>query len=57
MLDIRAAAEHLGTSERHMRRLVADRRITFVKVGGRIRFRRADLEKFIEANTVAAVQR
>lgn len=34
LLDIRAAASHLGCSERFIRRLVQERRIPFVKLAG-----------------------
>lgn len=57
MLDIAAAAEYLGTSRRHVQRLIADRRLTHVKVGGRIRFRQQDLDAYIVANTRQAVAR
>jgi excisionase family DNA binding protein len=33
LLDIEGVAEHLGVSERHVRRLVAERRIPFIKWG------------------------
>ena len=32
LLDINELAEHLGTSQRHIRRLIAERRIPNVKV-------------------------
>lgn len=57
MPDIAEAAEYLGTSPRHIRRLVTERKITFVKIGGKVRFKKADLDAYIEANTVAAVAR
>lgn len=52
--DVAATAERLGTTERWVRRAVAERRIPFVKVGRHVRFRPADLDAFIEANTVEA---
>lgn len=58
LLDTRAAAEHLGTTERHMRRLVHERRIPFVKLGdgqfARVRFKVTDLDAWIDAHTVPA---
>ena len=57
MLDIESAAEYLGTTVRHMRHLVAQRQITYVKVGGKVRFRKADLDTFIEAALVPALAR
>jgi excisionase family DNA binding protein len=38
LLDIGGIAEHLGVTERHVRRLVAERRIPFVKWGHLLRF-------------------
>jgi excisionase family DNA binding protein len=47
-LDITEAAEFLCTSIRHMRRLVAEDKLSVVKIGGKLRFDRADLQKFID---------
>lgn len=57
LLDLRATADDLGTSERHVRRLVAERRITHLKIGGKLRFKREDIEAFIVSNTITAVPR
>jgi excisionase family DNA binding protein len=38
LLDTEGVAEHLGDSERHVRRLVAERRIPFIKWGHLLRF-------------------
>ncbi len=55
LLDIRAAAERLGCSERFVRRLVQERRIPFVKLGGtRVRFLSSDLDLWITAQRVDA---
>jgi excisionase family DNA binding protein len=48
LLDITEAAEFLCTSIRHMRRLVAEDKLSVVKIGGKLRFDRADLQKFID---------
>lgn len=48
LLDIPAVAEHLGISERHVRRLVADRRIPYLKVGGLVRFDPADIQDWLD---------
>lgn len=50
LLDMSRAAHYLGTSERHLRRLWQERRVTAIKVGRRVRFTRPDLEAFIDAN-------
>ncbi|PPI95405.1 DNA-binding protein [Nocardia nova] len=49
------AAEYLGTSERFIRRLVAERRIVFYKVGRHVRFKVTDLEGFAQAGRVEPV--
>ncbi|XVV03696.1 excisionase family DNA-binding protein [Actinosynnema sp. CA-248983] len=49
------AAAYLGTTVRFVRRLVADRRVTFYKVGRLVRFKRADLEAFVQAGKVEAI--
>jgi excisionase family DNA binding protein len=54
LLTVEEAAERLGTSVRFARRLVAERRIAFVKVGRHVRIDPADLEAFIAAGRVEA---
>ena len=48
MLDVNRAAQYLGVSATFIRRLVAERRLVHYKVGGRVMFRGADLEQFID---------
>ena len=55
MLTVAEAAELLGTTERFPRRLIAERRIEFVKVGRHVRIRASVLDEFIRAGTVAPV--
>jgi excisionase family DNA binding protein len=56
LLDVPGAADYLGTSERHIRRLVEERRIPFLKLGpgrsARLRFDTARLDEWIEAYSV-----
>lgn len=47
LLDRQEAAQHLATTERHVRRLIATGRIPAVKVGGKVRIRVADLDAFL----------
>ncbi|WP_224387490.1 helix-turn-helix domain-containing protein [Pseudonocardia sp. ICBG1293] len=54
-LTVVEAAEHLNTSVRFVRRLVADRRIAFHKVGTHVRIAVADLEVFVQASRVEAI--
>ena len=51
-LTLAQAATYLNVSERFMRRLVAERRIAFHKVGHFLRFRADDLDTFLEAGRV-----
>lgn len=53
LLTVEAAAERLSTSPRFIRRLIAERRIEFVKVGRHVRISEAALTDFIEAGKVA----
>ncbi|MFF8312726.1 helix-turn-helix domain-containing protein [Streptomyces lydicus] len=54
-LSVPEVAELLGTTERFPRRLIAERRITFVRVGRHVRIPESALLAFIEANTVQPV--
>ncbi|MCZ9328703.1 excisionase family DNA-binding protein [Nocardia farcinica] len=54
-VTVEGAAEYLGTGERFIRRLVAERRITFYKVGTHVRFKVSDLEAFAQAGRVEPV--
>ncbi|MGE7439320.1 excisionase family DNA-binding protein [Kitasatospora sp. NPDC001175] len=55
LLTIAQVAELLGTTERFPRRLVAERRITFVKVGRHVRIPASALTEFITARTVQPI--
>ncbi len=50
-------AERLGTTERFPRRLVAERRIRFVRVGRHVRIPESAVDEMIEAGTVEPVRR
>lgn len=52
LLTVDDAAERLGTPTRFVRRLIAERRIRFHKIGKYVRIDRADLEAFITAGRV-----
>lgn len=47
-----AAAARLGTSTRFIRRLIAERRIRFFKVGRHVRILSTDLEAFLAEGEV-----
>lgn len=48
LVDIPWVADRLGVGERFVRRLVQERRIPYIKLGGPVRFDRADVERFID---------
>jgi excisionase family DNA binding protein len=52
LLTVEAAAERMSTSVRFIRRLIAERRIEFVKVGRHIRISETTLADFIDAGRV-----
>lgn len=52
LLNVGQAGEYLGTGERFIRRLVAQRRIAYVKLGKYVRLQRSALDAFIEAGHV-----
>jgi excisionase family DNA binding protein len=52
LLNVDQAAERLGTSPRFIRRLIAERRIPYAKLGKHVRIDTADLEAFVAAARV-----
>jgi excisionase family DNA binding protein len=57
LLTVEQAAERLGTSERFVRRLIAERRITYVKLGRHVRIAETDLINFVATRRVEAGSR
>ncbi|MGO9781406.1 MAG: helix-turn-helix domain-containing protein [Streptosporangiaceae bacterium] len=55
LLTLSEVAAILGTSERFARRLIAERRIEFVKVGRHVRIRTSALDDFIASGVVAPI--
>jgi excisionase family DNA binding protein len=55
LLTVEQAAERLGTRPRFIRRLIAERRIEFHKVGRHVRISEQALAEFIENGRVVAV--
>lgn len=51
-LDIHAVAEALGVTRRHVQRMVAERRIPFLKVGRFVRFDPAELNLWLDEQRV-----
>ena len=56
LLSIDQVAQRLGVNVRHVRRLVFERRIPYVKWGHLIRFDPAALERFIDEHTQEAIK-
>lgn len=55
LLDIVQASAYLGCSVRYLRRLIQERRIPFIRLGGqKIRFNVHDLDQWIDAQRVEA---
>lgn len=54
LLTIEQVAERLGVTVRHVRRLVAERRIPYTKWGKLLRFDSSAIEQWIESCTVEA---
>jgi excisionase family DNA binding protein len=55
LLSVEAAAERLDTKPRFVRRLIAERRIEFHRVGRHVRISERALAEFIEAGRVLPV--
>lgn len=56
LLSVRQAADRLGTGERFVRRLVAERRIRFYKVGRYVRVHPDDLAEFVRRGQVDPIR-
>ncbi|GHA87355.1 MULTISPECIES: excisionase family DNA-binding protein [Streptomyces] len=57
LLTVDEAAEQLGTGGRFVRRLIAERRIRYVKLGRPVRIPESAVTEYIEARTVEPVRR
>jgi len=56
LLAVDQAGELLGTGPRFIRRLIAERRIEFVRVGRHVRVTESALAAFVEAGRVEPVR-
>lgn len=52
LLTVTEAGEMLGTGERFVRRLIAERRIRYVKLGRPVRIPESAIAEYVEARTV-----
>ena len=48
LIDIPCVAQVLGVTPRHIQRLVAERRIPYLKIGRFVRFDRAELDVWLD---------
>ncbi len=55
LLSVDEAAKILGTTSRFPRRLIAERRIRFVRVGRHVRIPESELADYIASGTVEPV--
>jgi excisionase family DNA binding protein len=56
-LTVSEAAEYLNTSERFVRRLIAERRVAFHHVGRHVRLALSDLDTWLAATRVEPITR
>lgn len=56
MLTVEQAAQRLGTKVRFVRRIIAERRIRFYKVGKYVRFHPDDLTDYIRQGRIDAIR-
>ena len=54
LMDLPAVAEYLGVNHRHIRRLVAERRIPFIKWGHLLRFDPDEIDEWLALSRVPA---
>ncbi|MFK8908907.1 excisionase family DNA-binding protein [Streptomyces sp. YS-3] len=55
LLTVQQVADRLGTGVRFSRRLIEERRITFVKIGRHVRIPESAVEAYVTAHTVEPV--
>ncbi len=56
LLNLPALAERLAVNERHVRRLVAERRIPFIKWGHLLRFDPDEVDEWLDAQRVPPIR-
>ena len=57
LLTVDEAAEAMGTSARFIRRLIAERRITYTKIGRHVRIAESDLINYVTAGRIEPASR
>lgn len=56
LIDLPALADKLGVTERHVRRLVAERRVPFIKWGHLLRFDPDEIDRWIDKHRTGPSQ-
>lgn len=56
LMDLPAVAERLGVNHRHVRRLVAERRIPYIQWRHLLRFDPAEIDAWLDQSRVSAEQ-
>ncbi len=57
LLTLAEVAERLNTTPRHVRRLVAERRIAYRKLGRYVRFHPDDVDEYVATHRVTPASR
>jgi excisionase family DNA binding protein len=52
LMTVQQAGEYLGTGDRFIRRLITERRISYVKIGKYVRLERATLDALVDSGRV-----
>jgi excisionase family DNA binding protein len=52
LMTVQQAGEYLGTGDRFVRRLITERRISYVKIGKYVRLERATLDALVDSGRV-----
>lgn len=52
LYDVEQSGTYIGTGPRFVRRLIAEKRIRYTKLGTHVRIRKSDLDAFIQAGVV-----
>ena len=52
LMTVQQAGEYLGTGERFVRRLITERRISYVKIGKYVRLERTALDALVDSGRI-----
>ena len=55
LLTFQELRQEFGVSDRTLRRLIAERRIAYTRAGAQIRFRRDDVDEYLDRHRVEAL--